>query len=162
MIAYQYGESRFNYRSAAVIFHQGHVLLHKSSRDDFWSLPGGRVELFEHSDETLPRELKEEIGLDSSVRRLLWHMENFYLYREQKYHELCNYFLVELDTPELIPFGDSVPGIEEDNDLVFRWFPLSEIDSMTIYPTILKKKLKQIPDSPELLKTNELPANALM
>ena len=49
----------FNYRAAAVIVHEGRVLLHRADYEDFWSMPGGRVEMLEESREALRREMLE-------------------------------------------------------------------------------------------------------
>lgn len=46
MLRFDSGSSRFNFRSVAVLIDQGHVLLHRSLKEEFWALPGGRVEFF--------------------------------------------------------------------------------------------------------------------
>ena len=61
VLKFDVGDSCFNYRSAAVIIHDDHVLIHKSEKDYFWSLPGGRVEFFESSEDTIAREIYEEL-----------------------------------------------------------------------------------------------------
>ena len=45
----------FNFRAAAVIVDDGYALLHRASFEDFWSLPGGRVEVGEPSAATVGR-----------------------------------------------------------------------------------------------------------
>lgn len=76
-----------------MIIHDDHVLIHRSEKDDFWALPGGRVEFFETSEDTIPREIQEELGLDSSAVRLLWHVENFFEYIGKKLHPSIFYLL---------------------------------------------------------------------
>lgn len=49
MICFETENGRFNLRSAAVVILDDHVLIHRAREDDFWALPGGRVELFETS-----------------------------------------------------------------------------------------------------------------
>jgi 8-oxo-dGTP pyrophosphatase MutT (NUDIX family) len=49
-------------RPAAVIFQDEYVLLHQVESDDFWCLPGGRVEPGEHAAQTVIREMQEEVG----------------------------------------------------------------------------------------------------
>ena len=56
---------RFNYRVAAVIIVEGHVLICDEDDDGYCMLPGGRVELGEASRRSLEREIDEEIGLPS-------------------------------------------------------------------------------------------------
>ena len=80
MISFIVDGVRFNFRAAAVIVDDGYVLLHRAAHEDFWSLPGGRVEAGEASAATVARELTEELGpaCDARVGRLLWVVENFF------------------------------------------------------------------------------------
>ena len=49
MITFEEGEVGFNYRVVGIAVNGNQVLLHRAENDDFWSLPGGRVELLEPS-----------------------------------------------------------------------------------------------------------------
>jgi hypothetical protein len=60
MISFDAGTHRFNLRAAAVIFQGAYVLQHRVDGDDFWSLPGGRVEPGEDAAKTAIREMLEE------------------------------------------------------------------------------------------------------
>jgi len=62
MIVFDDGPSRFQFRAAALIWVEGHILIHRSVSDPFWALPGGRIEFHEASAETLSREVEEELG----------------------------------------------------------------------------------------------------
>ncbi len=58
----------------AVIEHDEKILLIKRERGDFvglYALPGGKVEESEHIDKAVEREIKEELGLDLPMKRLL-------------------------------------------------------------------------------------------
>ncbi|MGD0032945.1 hypothetical protein SLT67_16395 [Paenibacillus illinoisensis] len=44
-ISYERNNSKFNFRVAGIVMDVGRVLLHKTEQDDFWNLPGGRVEM---------------------------------------------------------------------------------------------------------------------
>ena len=59
MISFDLGSHRFQVRAAAVIVHEESVLLHRLESDDFWALPGGRVEPGEEASDTVVRELYE-------------------------------------------------------------------------------------------------------
>ncbi|MCM3738578.1 NUDIX domain-containing protein [Bacillus cytotoxicus] len=65
---------RTNIRTAGVLIHNEHVLLHKM--DDFWILPGGAVECngvdFETTMEALKREYKEGLDVEINIIKLLW------------------------------------------------------------------------------------------
>jgi len=43
---------------------KGKILIAKSVRDEFWELPGGKIEYGEQPEETLRREAKEEFGIE--------------------------------------------------------------------------------------------------
>lgn len=46
-------------------------LRNKAPEKEYWSIPGGRVELFETFEQAVKREVKEETGVDVEVVRLL-------------------------------------------------------------------------------------------
>jgi ADP-ribose pyrophosphatase YjhB (NUDIX family) len=54
----------FSMRVAALIFQNGHVLVQRGTKDSYWALPGGRAEIGESSQETIIREIGEELGRD--------------------------------------------------------------------------------------------------
>jgi ADP-ribose pyrophosphatase YjhB (NUDIX family) len=138
---------RFTYRVAGVAIHDGAVLLHRSEHEDFWTLPGGRCELLERSDDALCREMAEELGADVMVQRLLWIVENFFEYDAAHCHEMGLYFLMRFNGEPPGSGGEPFIGHEGDPPLIFQWFPLETLGDMTIYPTFLKERLQAIPDA---------------
>lgn len=155
MIYFDKGGVRFSFRSVAVIIQNEHILIHRAADDDFWALPGGRVELFETSDETIKREMLEELGMESEILRQLWQVENFFEFRSKRYHELANYFLVRLIDQRSIESEIDFNGIEESVDLIFRWIPLSSLTRYDLKPSFLIDKLTNLPSSIESVKVNE-------
>lgn len=97
------GGRRFNYRIAGLGFRDGHVLVHRAVHEPFWTFPGGRAEIGETSEETLKREMVEELGVEVTVHRLLWIVENFFHYEQRDWHELGFYYL--MDIPPEFPSG---------------------------------------------------------
>jgi ADP-ribose pyrophosphatase YjhB (NUDIX family) len=71
MITFDRDGARFTYRTVGVCVEDYYALLHRAEPDDFWSLPGGRVEIGEESAPVLRRELREELGAEAEVGRLL-------------------------------------------------------------------------------------------
>jgi 8-oxo-dGTP pyrophosphatase MutT (NUDIX family) len=153
---------RFNFRAAAVIIDDRHVLLHRAAYEVFWSLPGGRVEVGEPSAATVARELTEELGpsVDARVDRLLWVDENFFEYEGAKYHELGMYYHVILGTSSpYLAKGRLFDGIEDDLPLhegepihlIFQWFPLDSLAGIPLYPTFLRTGLQALPATTELV-----------
>lgn len=162
MISFIVDGVRFNFRAVAVIIDDGHVLLHRAVHEDFWSLPGGRVEAGEPSAATVARELIEELGpaVGARVGRLLWVVENFFSYEGAQFHELGMYYLVTLaaSSPYLAK-GRPFDGIEDDlplhegqlTRLIFQWFPLDSLTSLPLYPTFLRERLPTLPAVTELV-----------
>lgn len=152
MSGHAHDDQRFNYRVAGVCLHRGHVLLHRAENDDFWTLPGGRPVFGEPSDTALRREMREEIGVEITVERLLWFLENFFVYQGQQAHEIACYYLMDL--PPDSPFLDvsrEFPGYEPTVALIYRWFPLEQLADIRLYPTFLSAALRSLPEQPTRL-----------
>ena len=150
MISFDQGNQRFNFRVVGVAIHNDKVLLHQADGDSFWSLPGGRVEFGEAAEETLRREMREELDVEIEVVRLLWLVENFFVYDEKNYHELSPYFLMRL--PESSKFLTQ-PGpyrcTEPGSNLVFQWFPIavSTLADLPLLPSFLQTELQVLPET---------------
>jgi ADP-ribose pyrophosphatase YjhB (NUDIX family) len=152
MITFTQGRSTFVYRVAAVALTGGQVLLHRSARDDFWSLPGGRVEFGEAAEVAIRRELREELGVAAQTERLLWVLEQFFEIEGERYHELGLYFQISLP-PSLGPTHMPLPfyGDEQGLRLIFRWFKVEVLAGLPIKPAFLKARLTSLPEGIEHL-----------
>ena len=139
--------AHFSLRTVAVALHDGHVLLHRSEQDDFWALPGGRCELLETSQEAICREMREELGAEIRVARLLWILENFFEHNGVACHQLGLYFLIDLG-PDFAHYDPDEPfeGTEESMRLFFRWFAIDALQDVRLYPTFLHGALQNLPD----------------
>lgn len=150
MLTFDRDGARFTYRVVAVVLDGDRVLLHRAERDDFWALPGGRAELLEPAATGLRREMREELGVEVRVGRLLYVAENFFAHAGKAWHELGLYFLVNLP-PDSSLLGRAEPfdGWEEGGiRLIFRWFPLDELPRARLYPSFLREGLRALPAVP--------------
>jgi ADP-ribose pyrophosphatase YjhB (NUDIX family) len=146
------GDGRtFNFRAAAVIIAEGRVLLHRAEYEDFWSLPGGRVEMLEDSKEALRREMLEELGEEVKIGRLVWVGENFFSFLFTDFHELGMYFEASLPVESDLVARTEEWWAEEDNavKICFRWFDLTEAPGLPIVPGFLREGLVARPASTE-------------
>jgi ADP-ribose pyrophosphatase YjhB (NUDIX family) len=166
MISTMIGSARFNVRVAGVWIDDGHVLLQGDEREeDFWTLPGGRVEIMEPVEAALRREMREElaIGDDLRVGRLLWIIQNIFQYPEpgDDHHELGFYFLMtpgQADTDRLCDKRRDHPCAEPETTLRFRWFPLAEVAAgVLILPTFLNAALQDLPSEPRIITHDARP-----
>jgi ADP-ribose pyrophosphatase YjhB (NUDIX family) len=126
MIRFDEGRRRFNYRTVGVAIHDGMVLLHRAGEEPFWTLPGGRAEMGETSEQTILREIREELSTDVEVLRLLWLVENFFDYDGLSYHELALYFLIRFPQNSMPMARSQFEAMDGGTRLHFRWFPLHE------------------------------------
>ncbi|MBB6483931.1 NUDIX hydrolase [Rhizobium lusitanum] len=148
------GRSRFQMRVAGLAFRDGHVLVHRAVQESFWTFPGGRAEIGETSEDTLRREMQEELGVDATVMRLLWSVENFFHYEERDWHELGLYYLMEI--PASFPFDpqEIVHRVQDgDNDLEFKWVRATReaLVALDIPPYFIAEEIEDLPLTPRHL-----------
>lgn len=128
----------FSYRVAGICIQNGKVLLQKPSNDTGFAFPGGHVTLGETNEQTLIREFQEEIGIDVAVGDLKWVGELFFPWGKKSCHQICLYYVVELQAGD-IPLEGMFLGkehIEGRNfDLEFHWIPVTELNNIEVYPT---------------------------
>jgi len=147
-------EGRFNYRVAGILIHNDQLLIMKDDHASYFYVPGGRVHLHESAEEAVRRELREELGIEVRIERLLWTVENFFVEdaNHERYHELGIYYLVSLTEPSILEKGEHFVLDEGDHHLLeFTWTPLDEIKDLYIYPLFLKERILSLPASPEHL-----------
>ncbi|MHA2288201.1 MAG: NUDIX hydrolase [Promethearchaeota archaeon] len=162
MITFKKDDKAFVYRVAGIAIYNNKLLVHRSIKDDFWALPGGRCEMLEISKDALSREMKEEIGVDIIVIRPLYFVENFFHFREKDFHELSIFYLIDFLKHSKWIFENETflgkeQGVENENDvyegtgldLIFKWVDMNELEDIRLYPLFLRQSLKSIKPYPE-------------
>ena len=149
MLSFNTSHGQFNYRVAAVILRGDEVLLQVIGAQDYWCLPGGRVDFGESGEEAVRREIVEEIGLEPRIERLVWVVENLYQDNGTRYHEASLYYLASL--PEASPEAaatDSWTTVELDGTrLLNQWHPVDTLESVNLVPSFLRTRLRSLPDT---------------
>ncbi|MBY0597538.1 NUDIX hydrolase [Bacillus bingmayongensis] len=144
----------FNYRVGAICKHNNKMLMIQNEGEDFWYIPGGRVQMLESSESAVKRELREELGVDVDVVRLLWTAENFFTYDSHQFHEISFYY--EVNLLEQPAKGENSFILEEDGRrYVFQWVPVERISEYNLKPDFLKDKVKDLPIHIEHIVRNE-------
>lgn len=93
-------------------------LRNKAPEKEYWSIPGGRVELFETFEEAVKREVKEETGVEVRVIDLLGICDH--IIQNEKSHWVSPSFLCKIVKGE--------PQImEPTKHLDMRWFSLDNL-----------------------------------
>ncbi|WP_161495231.1 NUDIX hydrolase [Advenella sp. S44] len=148
MITMDWGNTRFQFRAAALIWSNGHLLIHRDKKVDFWVLPGGRVEFNELATEALAREMQEELNSPAVVGPLRYVIELCGKSDNDTLHEIGLYFDVELQSPPAFDENKVVHTCQDGGaNLEYRWVrPASEsLQKYNFRPSFLIGKLDQRP-----------------
>ncbi len=135
---------RLNCRAVAIIVHDGKVLLHKNTADTYYALVGGRVQIGESSDDTVRREIKEEIGKDVEINGYVATVENFFEANGKNYHEIMFVHQAEFVNEKDRKIVETLKNIEgnAEKTIQYEWIDIDKIDSYQVRPEVIKKVLK--------------------
>jgi ADP-ribose pyrophosphatase YjhB (NUDIX family) len=145
VITFDRNENRFKYRVAGAIIHDDHVLLTRAEGDEYWILPGGRVELHEDTRATLRREMREELDCEVELGSLLWIIENFFSLGDRRYHELSFIYDLMPANPEILDPTWTFTTTDGGTTIFFQWFPLNHLKEVNLKPEFLKHYLQEPP-----------------
>jgi len=147
-VTFRTAQGTFNYRVCAIIIRDGKLLAMKDGRSPYYYLPGGRVELHETMENAILRELKEEMHLDASIDRPLWLNQNFFVedVNNEKYHEICVYFLVGIEPTAFPTSQDFYEVDEKGRKLTFEWLAFEDLGGRYLYPNFIKSEIFRIPN----------------
>ena len=113
--------------AAAIIQREGKILATQRGYGDLaggWEFPGGKIEPGETPEEALVRELKEELGIDIAIERLLAVID--YEYETFRLHMHC--FLTHV--------GNGRIHLLEHSDA--KWLGAEDIESVAWLPADIK------------------------
>jgi len=148
---------QFGCRVAGIAMEGERVLLENYEEDDFWALPGGGVNFLEPAEEALRREMREELGVEIRVGRLIWVVENFFTNDGKSYHEVGLYFSMMLpEKAQVRQTSDAFVSKDDTLKTTFGWHRVDELRRITLYPPFLRRGLKRIPDKTEHIIDNRL------
>ncbi len=117
-------------RVCAVIVENDQILLLKhqgiGEKGFLWSPPGGGVEFGERTENTLIREVSEEIGVEIEIRNFLFFNE----YIDHIYHAVELFFEVKIINGEVSLGND--PELKSHNQILkeVKWFNISELKAL--------------------------------
>ncbi|HCI82710.1 MAG TPA: hypothetical protein DHW02_23795 [Ktedonobacter sp.] len=148
MITFSTHGTRFTYRVAGILVHNGRVLFQYAPDEHFWFLPGGRAELGESSIESIKREIREELGVEPHTERLLFVNENLFTFQGELHHELGLYFLLSLPSDAAVYHAGGTFSLEEETEhilLTYHWLPVEQLETLPVYPIFLRRELVSLP-----------------
>lgn len=138
-------EGKFKFRVCGILKVNDKYLTVKIQGNEFYCLPGGHVELGEDTDSAILREMKEELGYEVKIVKLVSIIQNFFKTKDDKvFHELGYYYIVEPANISDVNTNDYVITENDKGKLVrleFKWFTLDELKQAYFLPEILKNQL---------------------
>jgi ADP-ribose pyrophosphatase YjhB (NUDIX family) len=120
-------------RATAIIIRNGKLLLFHRQKPgrDYYSLPGGGVELEESFEEACIREVKEETGLDVLAIRLV----SRYITLEKEE----NYYLTEVTPGEPVLGGAEAKRQSPDDSYTFLWVEATQLENINLLPGVARR-----------------------
>lgn len=125
-----------------IVFEDDAVWLRKNQRNE-WELPGGKIDEGEQPEETVVREIREELGFDVEVADIIQsHMYTIKVSADESRGVLVVSYLCKLK--------NKVGGFEIDGEAgkaQFKKFNMSQIDELNMpdfYKDAIKKAYKII------------------
>lgn len=144
-IQFKINDIIFNCRAVAIIIYDNKILFQKRKQDEFWALPGGKIRVGEATKEAITRELKEELGLvNFNVSDVATVSEYFFEFGKDKYHQFIFGHKVSVLDSKWIFKDETFTGIEEQENLLFKWFELNELETEPIKPDFVKEQLENL------------------
>lgn len=131
-------EGKFKFRVCGILEHDGKYLAVKMNNNNFFCLPGGHVELGEDTETAVQREMREELGYEVKIKKLVSINQNFFVGVDgRQFHEIGYYYIVNAINEKNINASDYT---REELDkgkiqhLEFRWFTKEELKDIDFRP----------------------------
>ncbi len=116
-----------------VCIQNGKVLLCRAKGGKSTYLPGGHIEFGETSRQTLVREVREEMGVESTADDFLGVVENQFVQHGKPHAEIN--LVYRLTLPE------DTAAVAQEDWIEFEWRDLADIDAANLLPAEMKRFL---------------------
>lgn len=138
----------FKLRVCGIIIDDDKVLVEEHQKEEMYALPGGHVEFGELTSDTVIREIKEELQIDTVIDRLFCINENIFKYKDKIIHEIGYYYILK-------PISDYSKENFQTEEIdkgkhkthSFAWIPLKDITKYPLFPKEVIEKLCNDPNS---------------
>lgn len=108
----------------------------------YYTVPGGGIEEGETIEEGTIRELKEELGIEAKISKLVYRKENKI---REEYFYLCEYLGGEFGTGEGPEFNNA-PEYKDRGEYIPVIVKKEEVENINILPPEIKEYIKQLED----------------
>jgi 8-oxo-dGTP diphosphatase len=119
-----------------VMVSRGQLLVCRNKKAGILYLPGGHVEIGEGAEKAVCREIMEEMGKKSRVKRFLGCAEHAFMQRGKPHEEINLVFEVAIEGVKVT----QNPGSREDY-IEFQWVPLNGLARLPFEPVALGRLL---------------------
>lgn len=136
-LGFEAGQGSFTCRVAALIIHDGRLLMVKHEDHPCYYTVGGRVRFGEASRDAVVREALEETGFAFEIDRLAFVQERFFELAGKRYHEIAFFYLMR-PHPELASWQRRFT--DQGTKETLHWLPLDELARNDIVPAFLKDR----------------------
>ena len=133
---------KLNIRACAIIIHDNKLLVHNNVNESHVALVGGRVKIGESSEQTLKREIMEEMGKEIEILEYVSTIENFFEADDMPYHEIMFVYRVDFKNEEDKKIIETIHNVEGEDELRYDWIDLDKINEYPLKPDILKDLLR--------------------
>ena len=117
-----------------VCVRDGKLLLCRAAGGSSTYLPGGHIEFGETGRQALVREVKEELGVESSTGQFLGVVENSFLQHGKPHAEINLVYELELGTG-----NGELPSLNSQEDWIeFEWCDLNRLDEANLLPPVFR------------------------
>ena len=125
---------RLNVRVGVIVRHNNDVIIEISTTGRNSVIPGGRIQIGEHSKDALIREMKEEMNFNLNKDKLtqVKVFENFFEYEGKKFHEL--YFVYEYILDEKEYNTLKVENNKDNSTTYFKYVPKTDLAKYNVLP----------------------------
>lgn len=115
-----------------VIQYQNKILVCFNVEKDYYFFPGGHIDFGESAEETLLREMKEELNLSLKKWVFIGTIENIYTENNQKHHEINLVFNAKVD---------KINTKSRENHINFVLMNIDKFSQENVLPIALKKSV---------------------
>lgn len=136
----------FNCRVNGICIKDNKIFLSKLKDDVYWTFVGGKVELGESTDSAILREYKEEVGANLQIDKMIALIENFFEMKGESWHQYIFFYQLRDDNNEL-KFFYGERQIIDNQEAVYKWVDLSDLDKVQIKPDCSRQIIKNISEN---------------
>lgn len=132
-----------NIRAAVIIEHQNCILFHHNLNSDHYALLGGRVKIGEASEETVKREILEELGKEICITGYIATIENLFEMKGKQYHEIMFVYQADFVNQEDKQEIKTMNNQEGEKYLQYEWIKKEDLHKIPLKPEKMKDILSK-------------------